>query len=38
MNPQPPRPTSEEIEASFVWGLLEIKQEKEKKHENQKNN
>jgi hypothetical protein len=32
MNPQPPYPTSEEIKARFVWGLLETKQEKEKKN------
>jgi hypothetical protein len=25
---QPPYPTSEEIEARFVWELLKIKQEK----------
>lgn len=32
----PPYPTNKEIEARFVWGLLEIKQET--KRENQKNN
>jgi hypothetical protein len=33
----PPYPTNEKIEARFVWGLLEIKQEKYNENDRERN-